>query len=129
MRKYIIAYSIALVGCQTPMTTPVGPLFTDKDIKATQVNPELFIECQPILSSLEANEPNFNDLANLIGKHVKEYSDCVAKDKAKTAFLREAFPQKTQSVSPTTNTTNANIATPSNPIVTEIPRVLKLRTY
>lgn len=114
--KKILLFCLFLAGCQTSPINNVGPLFTDKDIKATKVDPALFVECQPTLSTLDVEEPTFNDLAALIGKHVKEYSDCVSKDSIKTNFIREAFPQKTEVSPQQKNNNTANL-------------VKRLRTY
>lgn len=95
MRKFAILFLIlavaiglcSLVGCASTNTTPVGPLFTNKDLPQIEVNPKLLEPCKPTLSLLEVEEPDFNDMRRLIGQHVKDYAECKSKDQGKLDFI------------------------------------------
>lgn len=78
---------VVMTGCASTNVTPVGPLFTNKDLPQIEVNPKLLEPCKPTLSLLEVEEPDFNDMRRLIGQHVKDYAECKSKDQGKLDFI------------------------------------------
>lgn len=89
-----------LSGCASSNITPVGPLFTNKDLPTIQVDPKLLQTCKPSLSLLEVEEPDFTDMKKLIAQHVKDYAECKSKDESKLQFINnliQTLPEQVKS--------------------------------